>query len=73
MKKTFIDGADRRSPPIGYCHNRIHKGYLDIGLLKKHGCLRKQCTFLQRFESNPFWMKREELRQKKREKKSREF
>ena len=53
----YIDHVWRNKKPIGYCHCRIHKGYLDCKLLKKHQCLNKQCTFLERYE-HPFWEER---------------
>lgn len=39
---------------IGYCHNKIHQGYLTSTSLKEHKCLEKRCTFLQKFDC-PYW------------------
>lgn len=54
-----IDGREVTMPPIGYCHIRIHSGYLDTKLMKEHKCLEKQCPFLERNEDHPEWKKRE--------------
>lgn len=41
---------------VGYCHCPLHKGYLDIELLKQHECRKKECSCLQKFEDYPFWI-----------------
>ena len=54
-----IDGSEVTGLPIGYCHIRIHSGYLDTKLMKEHKCLQKQCRFLERNEEHPEWKRRE--------------
>lgn len=55
----MINGTVRSVPIknlVGYCHYSKHRGFVDADLLKKHSCLKKQCTFLERFEECPFWV-----------------
>ena len=64
----FMDGVPRKKLPVGYCRFSGHRGLLDVGLLKKKQCLRKQCRYLQRFENHEYW---EYRRQKRLDKKAR--
>ena len=36
--------------PCGYCHSRIHPGYLSTNLIKSKQCIKKNCSLL---EKNP--------------------
>ena len=65
----LIDGSalPDEQKQIGYCRCDTHPGFLTISLLKEHECLRKQCHYLERFPTKPFWKERES-RKKKREK-----
>ena len=59
LKLPLIDGTYRNVAVkniAGTCHNNIHKGYLDIKLLKQHDCINKKCPFLEKFEDYPFWI-----------------
>lgn len=70
----LIDGSVRnvdKKDVAGYCNCDIHKGYLDVALLKKHDCIKKNCTFLKKFEECPFWV-RYEKEQKHKEKRKRD-
>lgn len=53
----------------GYCHNKSHKGYLSVKMIKKHECLRKQCPFLEKYEDHEYWKQRERIKLKKKENK----
>ena len=66
--RHYIDHAWRNKKPLGYCHCRLHKGYLDCKLLKKHECLNKQCTFLEKYLEHPYWAQRDFQKQIKKSK-----
>lgn len=55
----------KESKIIGFCHCRLHKGYLNASILKEHECLRKNCFYLEKYEDRPFWVQREKAKEKK--------
>ena len=68
LKLPLIDGTYRSVAVkniAGTCHNNIHKGYLDIKLIKQHDCINKKCPFLERFEDYPFWINQANLAREK--------
>lgn len=62
--KQYISQA-----PVGFCHNKTHKGAITAQLLKKHECLAKGCVFFEKnLEGNPgFWHAREVRKSKKKQ------
>lgn len=55
---VFADGKYRlshKNAVAGFCHCHIHKGYLDVGLVKSHNCIEKECRYLQKFDDAPYW------------------
>lgn len=58
--KIGIDGNPIKSP-VAFCHYRKHRGYLTPKLMKTHGCLQRQCSRLEKLDSE-FW---DERRRKK--------
>ena len=66
---SYIDHVWRNQRPLGYCHCRIHKGYLNKNLMKKHACLSKGCVFLEKYKEHPYWEKRDGKRKDKKNKK----
>ena len=59
---------------VGYCHNELHKGFLTITIMNEHDCIGKECSFLEKFEDYPFWVKKrrkEEQKQISKEKAAR--
>jgi hypothetical protein len=73
----FIDGVCRyvrTADVVGFCHCDVHKGYLNSTLLKKHECIEKNCSFLEKYEGFPFWLqyaaKQREKAERKKAKKS---
>jgi hypothetical protein len=63
---------------IGYCHCDAHKGYVTSALYRSHECRKKQCPFLERFETNQYWqtiegqerkkaLKKEQMREQRQE------
>ena len=51
---------------FGYCHYKLHKGYLTKKLLDDHECLKKGCPLLEKFEDREFWINREEIKRLKK-------
>ena len=66
----FMDGVSRKKLPVGYCRFSGHRGLLDVGLLKKKQCLKKECKYLYRYENHDFWEKRRRKREDKKRRKS---
>ena len=46
-----IEGVYKEFRPIGYCHLRQHKGYIDAEIENKHHCIQKKCLFLEKCKS----------------------
>lgn len=66
-KYRTINGAHvLRKKVIGYCANRIHRGYLTKDMMESHDCIHKQCPFLVKREDHNFWIQRELYREEKR-------
>lgn len=72
LKLPLIDGSYnevKKEHIAGFCHCDTHRGYLSVTLLKNHDCIKKQCTFLEKFEEYPFWKNYErQLKEKERHK-----
>lgn len=66
----FIDGHQEMEKPVGFCHNKIHKGCLSGKQLHKHKCLQKKCSFLQKYEEHPYWVERANIKKKKQQRKN---
>lgn len=41
---------------VGYCHYKLHKGYISLNILKDHRCVKKDCPFLEKFEDHAYWI-----------------
>lgn len=69
----YIDHVFRseKKAPCAYCWSVLHRGYLDVKLLKKHKCLQKHCECLQKFPKHPYWVNREKIKQLRIERKMR--
>ena len=50
----------------GYCHNKIHEGYLTKGTMLCHNCIGKICKHFEAFADFPYWVNvaKEKERQK---------
>ncbi len=44
---------------IAYCHNNMHRGYLGPEHISEHGCIAKECKFLERYNEKTYWARRE--------------
>lgn len=58
-----------KSNVMGYCHFFKHRGYITRSILKNHECVKKQCSFLQKNTSNPYWTAVERIQAAEKRKK----
>ncbi len=69
---SCFDCSKTSKPPVGYCHNPKHKGFVNIGLMKSHNCIANQCMYFERFETHEYWINRKmRIDKKKADKKAR--
>lgn len=68
-KVHYFGQRPKDSRICGYCHSKMHKGYLSVKRLKSHKCLQKQCPMLEKFEEHPYWQERARIKAKKKAKK----
>ena len=57
---------------VGFCWCDTHKGYITKEQMKHHDCLNKKCSFFQKLPDSPYWKKKEEKKNAKRDKKAEE-
>lgn len=71
MRKNgkFMVNQPNMNKAIGYCHSGQHQGFMSEKMLKQHGCLSKQCPYLQKYEDKEFWIRRAEIKELKKLKK----
>ena len=62
----FLKGQTKPDRAVGYCHYRKHQGYLSLKQLKAHGCLGKQCPYLQKYEDHAYWVRKAEIKELKK-------
>lgn len=60
-----IDGNQVKSP-VAFCHFHKHKGYMTVNMIKVHGCLKKNCSRLQRLDCQ-YWEDRKERKRNKKD------
>lgn len=70
MRKNgkFLGNQPKQANAVAYCHSGEHQGYLSEKMLKAHGCLGKNCPYLEKYEKAQFWKDRAK---KKADKKAR--
>ncbi len=66
-RKT-VDNNWTNKVPVGFCYNRIHKGYVTLKQMKSHRCNRKKCPYFKRL-THEYWNKKERNKQLKKCKK----
>lgn len=47
---------------VGYCWCNLHKGYINLELLKEHECIDKKCEFFEKFTYHPYWVNKQKLK-----------
>ena len=70
MRKNgkFLGNQPKQAKAVAYCHSGEHQGYLSEKMLKAHGCLGKNCPYLEKYENTQFFKDRAK---KKADKKAR--
>ena len=71
--RTYIDHVYRNKKPCGYCHYRLHKGYLTVRMVRTHKCTVKNCRYFEKFNNHRYWIDKEEKKQMKKERKRKLF
>lgn len=68
MKKKGIirRTKSKNNPPVGYCHNPKHKGYVTKTVLCSHKCVEMGCRYFQKDENSTYWKQRQYDRNRKR-------
>ena len=51
--------------PCGFCHNKIHKGFLIVQLLREKNYIEKDCHYLEKFEKHEFWIEKKMSKNKR--------
>ena len=74
MRKNgkFLGNQPKQSKAIGFCHSAQHQGYMSEKMLKAHGCLGKNCPYLEKYEDMQFWKDREKKKADKKARKAAE-
>lgn len=57
---TRLCREDRR---IGYCHCKLHEGFISKKLHDEHQCNEKGCHYFEKFEDAPYWKIKEQQKQ----------
>lgn len=63
IKRTIFGG--RSDNYCAYC--QLHGASLTVKQVKAKGCLQKQCWHLAKEERHPYWMQRDIIKQKRKE------
>jgi hypothetical protein len=50
---------------LGYCHNKIHIGYLNHKMIIEHGCTKNNCPYFHKYEDHQFWIDKQNRKGKK--------
>ena len=64
MKSLY---AGNPKSPAAICP--YHQCYLTVKEMKKHDCLKKQCSYLQRIEGHSYWVQRDVAKKKRKSRK----
>lgn len=51
----YMKGQPTKKSAVAFCHNKVHKGYLTINMVKQHKCQEKQCKYFSKYQDNPYW------------------
>ena len=65
----YMRGQPPKENAVAFCHNKSHRGLLSKKMMKKHECLKKQCPYLSRLDTEyatRYWKERENRRNKRK-------
>ncbi len=71
MRKSgkFFGNQPHKDKAVAYCHSGQHQGYMSEKMLKAHGCLGKNCPYLEKYLDTPYWIERERIKAEKKARK----
>ena len=69
MSHTPFQGQPPQNKACAWCGNRKHQGYISVHIMKKRGCLAKNCRYLVPLKQHPYWQEREKKLSDKKTKK----
>lgn len=55
-----------QSHRLGYCHNKIHTGFLNHKQIIEHECTKKNCPYFNKYEDHPFWIEKKKRKEAKK-------
>lgn len=67
---SIMKGQPPKDKAAAFCSCNAHKGWLSVRMIREHGCLGKQCPFLNIRHSHPYWEERAVLKERKKARKS---
>jgi len=53
-----MSNACKKENAVAFCHYHKHKGTLSADMVKHHECNKKQCPYLEKYETNSYWIRR---------------
>ncbi len=56
--RSYMGNQPKKENTVAYCHHKKHTGCLSVKMMQNHKCLAKQCPYLEKKESHPFWKAR---------------
>ena len=59
MKHNEFQGQPPPDRAVAWCDNKKHRGRISVHIMKKRGCLGKNCKYLLPINNHPFWKERE--------------
>ena len=65
--KKYYRGIDGNpiKEPVAICHFNKHRGYLTPSMIKTHGCLKRDCSRLQKLDCQ-YWQERKQRKSNSR-------
>lgn len=73
LKNVFLLGKFhprvRSSIICGFCHSKLHPGYVSDKLIEEHNCIQKNCKYFEKFPDWPYWTNKKKMSNKKKIKK----
>ena len=54
-----FQGQPLKERAVAWCGNRKHQGYLSVNIMRKRGCIGKNCKYLVPITTHQFWQDRD--------------
>lgn len=61
--RSYMGNQPKKANTVAWCRHFKHTGALSLKMMQNHECLRKQCPYLTKNETHPYW----EVRRMKKE------